>query len=164
MSAHLTSEELTDSLLGVPSLTVNAHLLNCPACASELDRLKASIAEFRGAAHGWSENAMAADRSVSMVRALRKRPWAAGWALAAAAVVLFAAGFVTYLRDHRVGNRDQSAQTAAPAAIIEGTAAQIEKDNQLMSDVNSEIAEAVPAPMQPLQLSQAVASNDFSAK
>ena len=31
MSAHLTHEELTDTLLGISSLTVNAHLLNCPS-------------------------------------------------------------------------------------------------------------------------------------
>ncbi len=34
MSAHLTHEELTDNLLGVSSLTVNAHLLNCLAPTS----------------------------------------------------------------------------------------------------------------------------------
>ena len=30
MSAHLTHEELTDNLLGVSSMTVNAHLLAVP--------------------------------------------------------------------------------------------------------------------------------------
>jgi hypothetical protein len=164
MSAHLTNEELTDSLLGVSSLSVNAHLLNCPACAGERDRLKNSIAVFGGAAHAWSGDAMAADRTVSMVRALPKRSWAASWALAAAAFVLFAVGFVTYSRDHRGRDRNQSAQTAAPASVIEASAAQIEKDNELMSQVNSEIAEAVPAPMQPLQLSQSAAANDSLAK
>jgi anti-sigma factor RsiW len=164
MSAHLTTEELTDSLLGVSSLTVNAHLLNCPACASELDRLKNSIAEFRGAAHAWSENSTAGERTVSIAGALPRRSWAANWVLAAAAVIVFAAGLISYRRDHRLGSRDQSAQVAAPAIIVEGSAAQIEKDNELMSQVNSEIAEAVPAPMQPLQLSQSAASNDSSAK
>lgn len=163
MSAHLTHEELTDNLLGVSSLTVNAHLLNCPACANELDQLKNSIAEFRGAAHAWSDSALA-DRGAPVGRALPKRSWAANWVLAAAAMVLFAAGFISYLRDHKVGNQVQSAQVGVTTVPIEASAAQIERDNELMSQVNSEIAEAVPAPMQPLQLSQSVASNASAAK
>jgi anti-sigma factor RsiW len=163
MSAHLTTEELSDSLLGVSSLTVNAHLLNCPACASELDRLKNSIAEFRGAAHAWSENATAGEPTVSIAGSFPRRSRAANWVLVAAAIILFAAGLISYRRDH-LGSRDQSAHIAAPVIIVEGSAAQIEKDNELMSQVNSEIAEAVPAPMQPLQLSQSAASNDSSAK
>ena len=55
MSAHLTHEELTDNLLGVSSITVNAHLLNCPACTRELDGMKTSITAFRDAAHAWNE-------------------------------------------------------------------------------------------------------------
>jgi anti-sigma factor RsiW len=164
MSAHLTHEELTDHLLGDSSLTVNAHLLNCPACANERDRLKNSIAEFRGAAHAWSESARAAGHPVSVVGAFPKRSWAANWVLAAAAVILFAAGFISYLHHHQLGNQAQSAQVGVPAASIEASAAQIEKDNELMSQVNSEIAEAVPAPMQPLQLSQSAQSNASSAK
>jgi hypothetical protein len=164
MSAHLTHEELTDNLLGVSSLTVNAHLLNCPACANELDNLKSSIAGFRGAAHAWSDSALAADRTASIVRVLPKKSWAANWVLAAAAVILFATGFISYLRDRQIGNQAHSIQVAAPATAIDGSQSQIEKDNELMSQVNSEIAEAVPAPMQPLQLSQSVASNASATK
>jgi len=165
MSAHLTHEELTDNLLGVSSLTVNAHLLNCPACANELDKLKSSIAGFRGAAHVWSENAVA-DHTVSIARALPKKAWAANWALVAAAVTLFVAGFFSYRRDHQTGNREmaRSIQVTAPATGIELSQSQIEKDNELMSQVNSEIAEAVPAPMQPLQLSQSAVSSTSTAK
>ena len=164
MSAHLTHEELADNLLGVSSLTVNAHLLNCPACANELEQLKNSIAGFRGAARAWSESALAGDHTVSVVRALPNRSWAANWVLSAAAVILFAAGFISYLHNHQLGNQAQSAKVEIPAASIEASAAQIERDNELMSQVNSEIAEAVPAPMQPLQLSQSAQSNASSAK
>jgi hypothetical protein len=55
MNAHLTPEELTEQLLGSSSLTVNAHLLDCPTCASELDRLQSSISNFRDSAHNWSD-------------------------------------------------------------------------------------------------------------
>ncbi len=169
MSAHLTHEELTDNLLGVSSLTVNAHLLNCPACANELDQLKGSIAGFRGAAHAWSESAVAGDHTVQIVRARPQRSWTANWVLAAAAMVLFAAGFVSYLRDRQagsqeVGNQAHSVPVAVPATGVEVSQSQIEKDNELMSQVNSEIAEAVPAPMQPLQLSQSAALSASAAK
>ena len=92
---------------------------------------------------------------------LRKRRGPLNWVLAAAVVILFAAGFISYVRNHQVGNQVRSAQVATP---IEGSATQIEKDNELMSQVNSEIAEAVPAPMQPLQISQSAASNASAAK
>ena len=63
LTSHLTQKELTDQLLGVSSLTVNAHLLGCPACAEELERVKYSIAGFRDAAQGWGEHALRAAES-----------------------------------------------------------------------------------------------------
>ena len=66
MSAHLTHAELTDNLLGVSSMTVNAHLLSCPACTRELDGMKTSITAFRDAAHAWNEDALATSRSASI--------------------------------------------------------------------------------------------------
>jgi hypothetical protein len=160
MSAHLTHEELTDKLLGSSSLTVNAHLLSCPGCASELDQMKSSIAAFRDAAHAWSEGALAADRTVPVVRTLPKWSW--GTALAAA--ILFAAGFTFYLREHPTAKQDSSAQVAASVTKIAASQSQIEKDNELLSQVNSELAEAVPAPMQPLRLLESTPSSIFTTK
>ena len=91
MSAHLTHEELTDKLLGVSSLTVNAHLLSCPACANELSHMKSTIAGFRSAAHAWSENAL-----VKAPAEHRRRIFAGDhralsrWVVAAALIVLVA--------------------------------------------------------------------------
>ena len=165
MSAHLTQEELTDNLLGVSSLTVNAHLLSCPACANELDQLKNSISCFRGAAHAWSENALRADRSGSLARTLPARSWpAATWALAAAVMILFVAASTFYLRDHQSRNQAHSVQVSSPATVLSASQSQIDQDNELLSQVNSEIAEAVPAPMQPLRLSESVASNGSASK
>lgn len=163
MSAHLTHEELTDNLLGVSSLTVNAHLLSCPACANELDQLKSSLAAFRGAAHAWSEKALAADRTVSVVHTFPRRSWAAvNWALVAVAMILFAAGFAFYVHDDR--NQTTSAKIAASVSASEASQAQIERDNELLSQVNSELAEPVPAPMQPLRLLESAASNTSTTK
>lgn len=43
MSAHLTHEELTDNLLGVWSLTVNAHLLNLRYAACALRDIRTTL-------------------------------------------------------------------------------------------------------------------------
>jgi len=53
MSAHLTHEELTDHLLGISSLTVNAHLLNCQTCANELVQMKNAISGFPTVDHNY---------------------------------------------------------------------------------------------------------------
>ena len=149
-------------------MTVNAHLLSCPACTRELDGMKTSITAFRDAAHAWNEDALATSRSASTRHTLAKKSWAVNWVLAAAAVLLFAAGFVFYQRSQSgtssgPGNMAQSSKINVPATGMEN-ASQIAQDNELMSQVNSEIAEAVPAPMQPLQLSQSVTSNSSAAK
>ena len=82
----------------------------------------------------------------------------------AAAVLLFAVGFVFYQRD----NRDARNQVnIGPVSKIKSQLtrqSQIEQDNELMSQVNSEIAEAVPAPMQPLRLSESTVSSTSTAK
>jgi anti-sigma factor RsiW len=164
MSAHLTHEELTDNLLGVSSLTVNAHLLNCPTCANELEQMKETIAGFRGAARAWSESALAAERLVPVARALPQRSWSAGWAVAAVAMILFAVGIAFYMRDNRAPNQVNSAQVAASAITTKTAQSQIEKDNELLSQVNSELAEAVPAPMQPLRLLDSAVSSSSTTK
>ncbi len=163
MSAHLTNEELTDNLLGVSSLTVSAHLISCPACTNELDQLKYSIAEFCGAAHAWSASALVADRTMSVARTLPKRSWAPNRVLAAAAMILFAAGVAFYVCDYQVRNQTNSAQVAAvPVTTIDSPESQIEQE--LLSQVNSELAEAVPAPMQPLRLLESAASSTSTTK
>jgi len=166
MSVHLTHEELTDSLLGVSSLTVNAHLLSCPACADELAKLKSSIGSFRDAARAWSESALATGRMVPVVGALPKssrpkRSWAVNWVLATA-MILFAAALTFYVRDYQARNRLNSAQEARPATVVKQS--QIERDNELLSQVNSELEEGVPAPMEPLRLLDSTTSSISTTK
>ena len=169
MSAHLTHEELTDNLLGVSSLTVNAHLLSCPACVSELEKMKSSISAFRGAAHAWSENALAADHKVPVIHRFPKRSWSANWLLAAVSMVLVAIALTLYLRDYETPNQTSAVQPAAPVTKIDAAesqiaGSQIERDNELLSQVDSELAEAVPAPMQPLRLMDSAASSVSTTK
>jgi hypothetical protein len=161
MSAHLSHEELTDSLLGISSLTVNAHLLDCAVCGNELDHLRNSIAAFRGAAHAWTENAVAgADGGRPLIRSLpkRSRP-AAGWVLAAAVMILLVAVSAFYWRDQKMPSQAHSTRVPNVATVAADTQSQIDQDNQLLSQVDSEISEAVPAPMQPLLVSEPVVAS-----
>jgi anti-sigma factor RsiW len=159
LTSHLTKEELTDNLLGVSSLTVNAHLLGCPACAEELERIKSSIAGFREAAQGWSEHAMVAAAESGTVRSrtagLRSRPT---WILAMAALILFVAGSLTYLHKEPAVSQGRAVAVSTPTATAALSQAQLDQDNQLLSQVSVELSEAVPAPMQPLLVSESGAS------
>jgi predicted anti-sigma-YlaC factor YlaD len=158
-TAHLTKEELTDKLLGVPSLTVNAHLLSCPACTDELKQMKDSIANFRNAAHAWSDNAVvAASGRASRAHTLPGRFWAARWIIVTAAVIIFVAGSVSYLHQKQT-NQAQSVQVSTPAPRVGLSQAQLDQDNQLLSEVSGELSEAVPAPMQPLLVSESSGSD-----
>lgn len=162
MSAHLTQEELTDNLLGASSLTVNAHLLNCPACAGELRRLKASIADFRGAAQSWSETAaLVEERGTQQVlRSPARSRFASRWILVAA-LVLCIVGTTAYLRQQQILSQSHSTQpTTAPAV----SQSQLDQDNLLMSQVSGELAEEVPAAMRPLLISESVASRSATTK
>lgn len=158
LTSHLTKEELTDNLLGVSSLTVNAHLLGCPACAEELARVKGSIAGFRDAAHSWSERAlMAAESSTARARngEAQSRPT---WMLAMAAMILLVAGWLIYTHKEPAVSQSHPAVVTAPTAGAALSQAQLDQDNQLLSQVSVELSEAVPAPMQPLLVSESGAS------
>jgi predicted anti-sigma-YlaC factor YlaD len=166
-TAHLTQEELTDNLLRVSSLTVNAHLLGCPACAQELDRLRSSVADFRVAAHSWSESALAtAERNASHARAvsMKSRP-AMGWVLATAMVLfVLIVGSTAYLRQRRIAGQAYPVQIATPLPNSGPSQAQLDQDNALLSQVSSELSEGVPAPMQPLLVSESGASSSVTNK
>jgi hypothetical protein len=180
MSAHLTHEELTDNLLGVSSLTVNAHLMNCPTCTGELERMKRSISEFRGAAQAWSESPQRTANAFSVVHAAPKSSWRVGnWMLVAAVMVMFAAGLTFYMHNHQNPDRAAVVRVATAVNTVESPLsqiekdptqenqvekAQLEKDNELLSQVDSEIAEAVPAPMQPLRLMESTAVSTSTGK
>jgi hypothetical protein len=164
MNAHLTHEELTDKLLGASSLTVNAHLLECPGCANELERLKGSLSSFRDAAHAWSESSLATVER-NWERTERPTSWpAANWILVAAALLLLVAGSTAYLHVQRMAGVATSAQVSTPVVNPGLTQAQLDQDNQLLSQVSGELAESVPAPMQPLLVSDSTTSGAITSK
>jgi hypothetical protein len=147
MSAHLTTEEMTDRLLGVPSMTVDAHLLECQVCLAEFNVMRASIDNFRGAAQSWSEDAVAVNRNLIAI-APRRKTWTAEWIVATAFLLLMILP-VLYWSERKSPTASNSENP--PVAVSRQE--QIEQDNELLTAVNSEITEGVPAPMQPLQVS-----------
>ena len=161
LTSHLTKEELTDNLLGVSSLTVNAHLLDCPTCADELDRVKGSISGFRDAAHAWSEHALVASgEKLGTHWAHRERSRPTMWILAAAAaMILFIAGSIVYLHQEPTVSQSHPVVVSTPTRNAGLSQAQLDQDNQLLSQVSVELSEAVPAPMQPLLVSEASGSS-----
>jgi hypothetical protein len=164
MNAHLTHEEMTDKLLGASSLTVNAHLLECPACAGELERLKGSISTFRDATHAWGEdNVVAVERN--WARSERSTKWlGSNWILVAAALLLFVAGSAVYLHLQRMAGVAMSAKVSMPLASPGLSKSQLDQDNELLSQVSGELAESVPSPMQPLLVSDSTTSGAITSK
>jgi predicted anti-sigma-YlaC factor YlaD len=157
MTAHLTNEELTNRLLDMPSMTVDAHLLDCEGCRAELNQLRASVGAFRAAARGWGENAAVVGHSVTTIRPRRKRVWTAEWVVAAAFLLVLGVIPLLYMQDS--GTRTQVGSAIAPASA-EVSQAQIKQDNELLSAVNNEIAEGIPTPMQPLRVPLSYGSAD----
>ena len=166
MSAHLTKEELTDTLLGISSLTVNAHLLGCPACADELESVKRTIAGFRDAAHGWSDDALeVVENRASRARISGARSRRTVWILtAAAAMILFIVGSVAYFHQGPAVSQAHPVVLSTPTSNTGLSQAQLDQDNQLLSQVSVELSEAVPAPMQPLLVSESSGSSATTNK
>ena len=164
LTSHLTKEELTDNLMGVSSLTVNAHLLECPACADELDRVKSALAGFRDAAHSWSEHALVTvENSAVRTRVHRERPRPTMWILAAAAMMLFIAGSIVYVQQEPTVSQTHPFAVSTPTNVGLSQA-QLDQDNQLLSQVSVELSEGVPAPMQPLLVAESSGSNATTNK
>jgi len=144
---------------------VNAHLLDCPVCADELARVKRTLAGFRDAAHGWTEDALAsAESNAGRVLAHRERSWPTVWILAAAAMIFFVAGSVVYLDREPVVSQTHPIVVATPPTNAGLSQAQLDQDNQLLSQVSVELSEAVPAPLQPLLVAESSGSNATTNK
>jgi hypothetical protein len=112
-----------------------------------------SIQLFRTAAIGWSVNQELGKKQEAMREPawLNRPPVIARWAMTAALVC-----FVLILGFHFGNYQIPGWQTSSRSGTTTDTAAfqtEIEKDNELLSHLNSELYKNVPTPMQPLQIS-----------
>jgi anti-sigma factor RsiW len=130
MIAHLSSEQLSEYILGQPGPLVAQHVRNCPACRAEVADFQEALGDFRGAVRVWStEQAGIYQANTAQARA----PWwtpshQLAWALLIAAVCIIASFIIPR-------NREDS-----PAG----------GDTMLLNQVDNQVSQTVPASMEPL--------------
>jgi anti-sigma factor RsiW len=139
MSSHLTSEQMTEAVLGDYSRDVGAHLRECAACHAEVRRWQSDLSAFGSAVRNWSEaeaTAAPVRRKAARWRAAFPRPFSVVAVCASILLLCVLAEF------HHFGGRDLS--RSAAVTIAEPS------DAVLMQDVNAELSRTVPGPMEPL--------------
>jgi anti-sigma factor RsiW len=130
MIAHLSSEQLSECILGQPSPVVAQHVEQCPACRAELVNFREALGEFRGAVRTWSdEQAKAVLAIPASVTATRS--WAASHQLAWALVIAAVCVIASFVLPRHAGPPPGS-------------------DAVLLNQVDSQVSRTVPASMEPL--------------
>jgi hypothetical protein len=136
MSQHLSSQQISQWMIGERTPQEEQHARECPECGAELARLEAALALFRGSVRHWSDGQSGAEPPgvgrIALARR-RSRTQPIRWALVAAVLLVLAA--VPVYRD--VQDRQRQAEVARADAL-------------LLEQVDAEVSRAVPRPMEPL--------------
>lgn len=93
MQAHLTEEQLFESLLAAKDAATLEHLAACPACSGELDRVRRATSALRDSARAQAEQPegfWARQRATAAARSSHSPARPLAWAAAIAAAVLAA--------------------------------------------------------------------------
>ena len=140
---HLTADQIAGWLVEGPSSGADSHLRHCESCQSRLVEAQAPLVAFRKAFVQWSE--AHAERSVLISRpeAGKDRSWGQRLWLPAASLAFAAmlmAWFVT-------GSGWPRSQSAGQPTVSQNLS---ENDAVLMSQVDTEVSEAVPDALAPL--------------
>jgi hypothetical protein len=142
VSKHLSSQQISEWMIGERSPKLAQHLQSCPECAEEVARASAAIGAFGSAVRGWSRQQMAAFQ-VKPAAEDSQRYWNTGmfrWQVATASMAaLLLAAIPVYRHQH------QAPQNTAPAAVAASV-----NDEALLRDVEAAVSRSVPAPMEPL--------------
>lgn len=136
MQAHLTEEQIVESLLESKDASTLQHLAACPACSGELDRLRSATSALRDSARAQAEKPegfWARQRSAAAVRSSQHSARPLAWAAALAVAVLAA----TLLQEPR---------PVAPAAPPP------DPDHALMVAVEQATRREVPQALAPMAL------------
>jgi anti-sigma factor RsiW len=129
MTHHLTSEQISESILREPEPRIAQHLEKCPACRAEVANFREALGEFRGAVRCWSEEQAQAVLAVP-ARPSESRSWIAAHQFALAlllAAVCILGSFIWHGGEN------------APAS-----------DAVLLNQVDAQVSRAVPSSMEPL--------------
>ena len=135
MTEHLAAGRITECVGGGPGPEEQRHLLECAECRAEVARLRSTLGQFREAVRGWSGELgeRARERARAAARRGPVRVWFRWPVLATAALALAIAVAPVY---KTVRDRQRAAEALA--------------DAQLLEQVDREVTESVPGPMEPL--------------
>ena len=133
MNRHLSSEEISEFMIGNATPEQTQHAANCAECAAELSQLQETLSAFRGSVQHWAKQSggsvipdgasLVEEERFYNVHPLR-------WALAAAALM-----FLVIPVYNDISNRARQKQA---------------EDALLLERVNAHLSRGVPAPMEPL--------------
>lgn len=138
-SPHLTDEQFTDLLLGTNPLSVREHLMSCPQCSQEAERVSGAISSFSAQSRLWAECRTAIrpllahepHRTLNWLH----RPYA--WT-AAAIAVLFAAGLGIFVHEDHGRPTQQPVVKVQPVTVSPTT---LNSDNALLTAIDGELRE-----------------------
>lgn len=134
---HLSEDQFAECLAGQATSAERKHIAECAECAAELERFSRTMSVFRNAIRDRID-ARTALRAPAIppfaIRPATARIPKWGWALAAAAAVVFV--MVPFLR-----------QKNEPPRVSEKAPAPMSPD-ALMNAVNLHLSRTVPAPME----------------
>jgi hypothetical protein len=134
MNTHLTSQQISEWILGEPSREVDLHVRSCPFCQAELSQFESSLKGFRSSVRQWSEQQLS---SPALLLGKRNPAWPwwmtrLGWVMAAIALCIF----IGHLSEYR----------ASQPQVKSGSIA----DTALLTQIDRELSQTVPGPMEPL--------------
>jgi hypothetical protein len=135
MNRHLSSQQMSEWVVGNSSPEMERHLHECPACRAEADRFGEALVGFRDSVHRYSEKQLGVELP-RVPRLEESRPWASFRSLrwARVAVAVFAvAGFWAVLHH-------SEQEVAVPAAT----------DLELLQQVDQAVSRSVPPSLKPL--------------
>lgn len=146
---HLTEDQFGELLADVTpaaesnSSPVEAHLLLCAQCASELATLRESLVLFRHATSDYADNQLHRIPRITLPSRRVVSPiLEPAWLVAAAAIVLLAILPMQISRRHPLQPLNPSAAAVANYPS--------QSDEALLEEVDRDTSAAVPAPMQAL--------------
>ncbi len=147
-NTHLTEDQFGELLAASApaadsnSSPIDAHLLSCAQCASELATLRESLALFRHATSNYADSQLHLMPIALPSRRIVSPILEPAWFVAAAAILLLAILPTQIARLHPLQQRLTSA-----AAVANNSS---ESDEALLDDVDRYTSASVPAPMQAL--------------
>jgi hypothetical protein len=132
MNAHLTSQQISECVLGEGSREAEFHVRECSLCQADLSQFEASLKGFRDSVRQWSEQQI--PPSLPQARRNPAQSWIMGlcWAMAAIALCIFI-GRLSY-------------RPVPPPK----TAATANADAALLAQIDHEVSRTVPDSMEPL--------------